>query len=85
MNGNEPETKGNIKQCRSGDDPYNRPIEAIKACETVLLQVFDGYAALNERRMTQQDANIAVFLRRTSTFETRLLEVEKRLNVPPAV
>jgi hypothetical protein len=34
--------------------------------------------------MTQQDANVAVFLSRMATFESRLLALEKRLDMPPA-
>jgi hypothetical protein len=79
------ETQSNIEQLRAeANHQYNDLLETIRDSETKLLQAFYGYAASNDKRMTQQDANIAVFLSRMSTFETRLLEVEKRLNMPPA-
>ena len=92
MNGNEPATKqdiaavkSDIEQLRSETNhQYNDLLETIRDSETKLLQAFYGYAASNDKRVMQQDANIAVFLSRMSTFETRLLEVEKRLNMPPA-
>jgi hypothetical protein len=96
MNGNEPATKQDlsnveqrleekIDQLRAeAGHQYNDLLETIRDSETKLLQAFYGYAASNDKRMTQQDANIAVFLSRMTTFETRLLEVEKRLNMPPA-
>jgi hypothetical protein len=92
MNGNEPATKQDIaavkldiEQFRTETNhQYNDLLETIRDSETKLLQAFYSYAASNDKRVTQQDANIAVFLSRMSTFETRLLEVEKRLNMPPA-
>ena len=96
MNGNEPATRQDIAQFDhkleqkieqlrvETNHQYNDLLETIRDSETKLLQAFYGYAAANDKRMTQIDANAAVFLSRMSTFESRLLEVEKRLNMPPA-
>jgi len=53
--------------------------------ETRLLQAFYGYAEATNKRFNQIDGNIGIFLNRLGTVESRLLEVEKRLNIPPTV
>jgi hypothetical protein len=63
---------------------YNDIVERIADSETRLLKAFYAFAESNDKRMIQQDANIAVFLSRMATFESRLLAVEKRLDLPPA-
>ena len=63
MNGSESATKQDIKQLRpETSHEYNKLLAAIRDREAKLLQAFSGYAALNHKRITQQDANIAVFL-----------------------
>jgi hypothetical protein len=52
--------------------------------ETRLLQAFYGLAEATNKRFDQIDGNTAIFLNRLGTVENRLLEVEKRLNIPPA-
>jgi hypothetical protein len=93
---NAPATKGDLEQIRSDlrsemallrsemGHGYNDILERIADGETRLLKAFYAFAESNDKRMTQQDANIAVFLSRMATFESRLLAVEKRLDLPPA-
>jgi len=50
--------------------------------ETRLLQAFYGFAEATNKLFNQIDGNIAIFLNRLGTVESRLLEVEKRLNIP---
>jgi hypothetical protein len=52
--------------------------------ETRILQAFYGYAEATNKRLNQIDGNVAIFINRLGTVENRLLEVEKRLNIPPA-
>lgn len=74
MNGNEPATKQDIteldqkiEQLRAETNhQYNDLVETIRDSETKLLQAFYGYAASNDKRMTQMDANVAMFLSRMS-------------------
>jgi DNA repair exonuclease SbcCD ATPase subunit len=74
-----------IEQLRSEvNHGYNELTETIRDSETKLLQAFYGYAASNDKRLTQNEANVAVFLSRISTLESRVMEIEKRLNFPPA-
>jgi chromosome segregation ATPase len=51
--------------------------------ETKLLQAFYGYAESTERHLKQLDMSSAGLLVRVSTLESRVMEVEKRLNIPP--
>jgi len=58
-------------------------IEAMRDTETRLLQAFYGYAESNRKRVGQLDADTAILASRIGTLEDRLLQVEKRLNIPP--
>jgi hypothetical protein len=53
--------------------------------ETRLLQAFYGFAEATNKRLNQVDGNVAIFLNRLGTVEERLLNVEKRLNIPPSL
>jgi outer membrane murein-binding lipoprotein Lpp len=58
--------------------------EAIHDSETRLLQAFYGFAETNNRRLIQMEAGDAFLVNRVVTLEGRVLEIEKRLNLPPA-
>jgi hypothetical protein len=74
-----------IEQLRSEmNHGYRDLVERINDSETHVLQAFYSFAESNEKRMLQTEANVVVFLSRMATFESRLLAVEKRLNMPPA-
>ncbi len=83
------QTKGDLEdavaQIRSeASHQYDDLKEAIRDSETRLLQAFYGFAETNHKRMAQYDATTALLMSRVSTIENRLIEVEKRLNIPPA-
>ena len=59
--------------------------QLIHDSETRLLQAFYGFAEATNKRLNQVDGNTAIFLNRLGTVESRLLEVEKRLNIPPTM
>jgi|SRR5579859_6316215 hypothetical protein len=52
--------------------------------ETRLLQAFYSFAETNQKRLGQFEATGILLLSRVATLETRVMEVEKRLNIPPA-
>lgn len=52
--------------------------------ETRLLQAFYSFAETNQKRLGQFEATEILLLSRVTTLETRVMEVEKRLNIPPA-
>jgi hypothetical protein len=58
--------------------------QMIRDSETRLLQAFYSFAETNSKRLTQVDATDIMVLGRVSTLESRMMEVEKRLNIPPA-
>jgi len=70
---NAPATKGDIADI----------MEALRDVETKLLNAFYGYAKSNDKRVLETEGNEAVLRSRVATLETRLTDVEHRLNMPP--
>ena len=60
-----------------------RTIELLRDVETKLLNAFYGYAKSNDKRVLEAEANEAVLRSRLATLETRVTEIEGRLNMPP--
>jgi 4-hydroxyphenylpyruvate dioxygenase-like putative hemolysin len=58
--------------------------EAIHDSETRLLKAFYTFAESNQQRLTQVEGNTTAVISRLATLESRITEVEKRLNMPPA-
>jgi adenosine/AMP kinase len=58
--------------------------ETMRDTQTELLKSFYTFAESNNKRLTAVEGNDAVIQSRLATIEDRLLEVEKRLNMPPA-
>jgi hypothetical protein len=52
--------------------------------QTALLKAFYTYAEGNNKRVAELDGDEAAIRSRLGTLESRLLEVERRLNMPPA-
>jgi hypothetical protein len=68
-----PATKGDVADI----------MEALRDIETKLLNAFYGYAKSNDKRVLETEGNEAVLRSRIATLETRLTDVEHRLNMPP--
>jgi hypothetical protein len=77
-NGHEPATKADIEGLR---DSLR---EQIRDSETKLLTAFYDFARANQHRISELEGSDATLKRRIGGIEDRLLEVEKRLNIPPA-
>ena len=58
--------------------------QMIRDTQTRMLQAFYSFAETNSKRLTQVVATDIMVLGRVSTLESRMMEVEKRLNIPPA-
>ena len=58
--------------------------QMIHDSETRLLQAFYSFAETNNKRLVQFEATDVLLLTRVTTLESRVLQVEKRLNIPPA-
>jgi|HubBroStandDraft_1064217.scaffolds.fasta_scaffold36197_4 hypothetical protein len=52
--------------------------------ETRLLKAFYDFAESNQKRMTEIEVSQSALRNRLATIEDRLLQIEKRLNLPPA-
>jgi hypothetical protein len=70
---NAPATKGDILDV----------LEAVRDIETKLLSAFYGYAKSNDKRVLEVEGNEAVLRSRVATLETRVTDLEQRLNTPP--
>lgn len=91
-NGHEPATKADLQALEqrlegkidaSESRVVDRVNEMIRDAETRLLQAFYSYADANNKRVGQLEGNDLGFLTRLGTMENRILEIEKRLNMPP--
>jgi chromosome segregation ATPase len=65
-------------------DLRNELIETIRDSQTELLKAFYGFTQTVRDRFQEADQTEASLKRRLGTLESRMLEVEKRLNMPPA-
>ena len=63
---------------------YADIVERIHDTQTELLKAFYGYAQGNNKRIAELEGNEGAFRSRLATIEDRILEVERRLNIPPA-
>lgn len=63
---------------------YNDLVERVADGETRRLKAFYNFAESNQKRLAEIDSDQAAIRSRLGSVETRLLEVEKRLNMPPA-
>jgi hypothetical protein len=61
-----------------------RLLEAVQDAETRVLNAFYGFAQTNQKRMTLLEGTDSNMVSRLGTIESRVLEIEKRLNMPPA-
>jgi len=90
---NAPVTKGDIQGAVQGaveqlrsemHQQYDDLKETIRDSETKLLKAFYSFAESNQQRLAQVEGTTNGVIARLGTLETRILEVEKRLNMPPA-
>jgi len=78
------EVKQDLEQLRTeANHMHDDLVERISDCETRLLQAFYSFADTNNKRLVQGEAATALVISRIITLEDRVLELEKRLNIPP--
>jgi hypothetical protein len=75
---NAPATKGDLAELEA------RLIEVIRDTQTETLKAFYGFVESVQTRFKAQDDTEAGLKRRLTIVEERLLEVEKKLLMPPA-
>jgi hypothetical protein len=89
MNSLRDELKGDMNSLRDElkDDMNSlrdELLEAIHDSQTALLKAFYGFGETVRNRFQEQDQTEISLKRRVGTLEDRILEIEKRLNMPPA-
>jgi hypothetical protein len=82
-NGDQPATKRDVETSikTAIDAAKDELLEAMRGIETKLLQAFYGYAKSNDSRVLEVEANEAILRTRLATLESRVMEVERRLNI----
>ena len=58
-------------------------LEAVRDTETKLLNAFYGYAKSNDKRVYETEANEALLRGRMAVLESRMTDLEERLNRSP--
>jgi len=74
----QPATKGDITALES------RLTEAMRDMQTEVLGAFYGFSQTIQDRFKGQDGTESSIKTRMTTLESRLLEIEKRLHLPPS-
>ena len=86
MNGDRtaPATKGDIEDLRSEmKGMEDRLVETVRDGQTELLKAFYNYARLNDERVAAAESDSVSMKKRMAIMESRLTDVERRLNMPP--
>lgn len=93
---NAPATKGDIEDLRGEmkeqaamlrsemQHTHDELIERMADSETRLLDAFYSFAKSNQTRIFATEQESALLKERLGKLESRLMEVERRLNMPPA-
>jgi hypothetical protein len=82
-NGHEPATKADLSAVKAEIAAVEqRLVEAMHDTETRLLRAFYGFTQSIQARFHGDDETDANFRKRLTLVEQRLMEVEKRLNMP---
>ena len=92
-NGNEPATKRDLQNVKdelrqaiqtANNGLRDELIEVVRDSETRLLQAFYGFVESNNQRISLVESSTNAVIARLGTLESRITQVEKRLNMPPA-
>ena len=78
-NGHEPATKQDVI------DAVDRVVEAMRDLQTEILTAFYGYTQTTDAKLKEGEQSDIGLRQRLTAVETRVLEVEKRLNMPPEI
>jgi hypothetical protein len=81
---NAPATKGDVQDLRAGMKAMeDRLVEAFRDGQTELLKAFYNYAQTNDERAASTEAESASLKKRLAIAESRITDIERRLNWPP--
>ena len=80
-----PATKGDLEEVRAEMHAMEeRLVEAIRDNQTEILKAFYGFTQTVQQRFSESENTEGSLRKRMTILESRLLEVERRLNMPPA-
>ena len=82
-NGHEPATKQDIVDAIKASE--DRVIEAMRDGQTEILTAFYGYTQTTDAKLREGEPSDIGLRQRLTAVESRILEVEKRLNMPPEI
>ena len=81
---NAPATKGDVQDLRTELKAIeDRLVEAFRDGQTELLKAFYNYAQTNDERAASTEAESASLKKRLAIAESRITDIERRLNWPP--
>ena len=81
---NAPATKGDVQDLRTELKAMeDRLVEASRDGQTELLKAFYNYAQTNDERAASTEAESASLKKRLAIAESRITDIERRLNWPP--
>jgi chromosome segregation ATPase len=86
---NVPATKGDlqgaVEQLRSEmQHQFDELKETLRDSQTEVLKAFYGYTQTTDAKLKETEQSDIALRQRLNAVESRILEVEKRLNMPPA-
>jgi hypothetical protein len=89
---NAPATKGDLELLRGESEQLRSEMnhqfddlkETVRDIQTEILKAFYGYTQTTDAKLKESDQADYALRQRLTVVESRLLEVEKRLNMPPA-
>ena len=84
-NGHEPATKQDVAMLRSEmQHRHDNFVETMRDVQTELLKAFYNFGQSNIKRIAEIEGNEYALRSRVGIIEDRLMEVERRLNIPPS-
>ena len=91
-NGHEPASKQDIALLRSEMEQLRSEVhhgyddlkETMRDVQTEILRAFYGYTQTTDAKLREGEQSDMALRQRLTAVESRILEVEKRLNMPPA-
>jgi len=85
-NDNQPATKADIAQLRAETQhQYDDLKETLRDVQTEILKAFYGYTQTTDAKLKEGETADAGLRQRLTAVEGRILDLEKRLNMPPTL
>ena len=84
-NGHEPALKQDFERFRAEiHERFAELKEILRDGQTKIIKVFNGHTQTTDAKLREGEQSDMALRQRLTAVESRILEVEKRLNMPPA-